>query len=144
MEILLTPEQEKRLRELRRMTPKQWESLCKRCGLCCICKYGIPNKVVFYTDVRCDALNPKTKECTIYKKRFKINGNNCRKVDLDAILTENIVPRTCGYVEYIFGPAPFKISVDWEKMISEKVVDMNDPITVYEHLIMESRHWNQR
>ncbi|MBQ2017641.1 MAG: hypothetical protein II208_03920 [Alphaproteobacteria bacterium] len=147
MKYNLTVEQEKKVKELQQMSPQQWDLICKRCGLCCLCKVcfgGKNDKDTYYTTVHCDALNPVTKQCNIYEKRLKKKGNKCKKLDIKIILDGELVPRTCGYVEYIFGPAPEKIFIDWRTVKPEKQVDLNDPIKVIQNLILESKNWNKR
>lgn len=143
----LTAEQEKKLEELQQMSPQQWDTICKRCGLCCLCKIGfsdIGKTTFFYTKICCDGFDPVTKRCNIYENRLKIKGNACKKLDLDVIMQGKLVPRSCGYVEYIFGPAPFKPFVDWRNVKSEKQVNMNAPGEIMQNIILESCRWNKR
>ncbi len=147
MKYCLTPEQQKKVNELKAMSPERWETICKRCGICCLCKVGFgvtENEPTFYTKVHCECLNPRTKKCKVYKNRLKSKAKDCKKLDLDIILDEKLLPRTCGYVEYIFGPAPFNIFIDWKSVKSEKQVNLNNPDNVVKNIIMESYKWNEK
>lgn len=146
MKYNLTPEQQIKVKELQRMSPKQWESICKGCGLCCLCKVAFDSSKTsntYYTTVHCSGLDPKTKKCKIYDKRLQLKGADCKKLSIDIILEGQLVPRTCGYVEYVFGPAPFKISLDWRTVKSEQFVELNNPLNLIQNLILESHQWNK-
>lgn len=147
MNYNLTPEQQKKVEELKQMSPQQWETICKRCGLCCLVKMQIgANKHAgtFYTNICCDAFNPVTRQCTMYSNRLTRKKHDCKKVDINVILNGKLIPRTCGYVEYIFGPAPFKIFVDWRTVRPEAMFNLKNPLQVLQHLISESQNWNKR
>ncbi len=147
MKYNLTSEQQKKVEQLKQMSPQQWESICKRCGICCLCKIQIgPDKQTsnFYTNVCCDAFNPVTRQCTMYASRLTRIKQDCKKVDLDVILDGTLIPRTCGYVEYIFGPAPFKTSVNWKLVKPETLVKLDTPLQIMQHLILDSQNWNKR
>lgn len=144
----LTAEQRQRVEKMKKMTPEQWESLCKGCGICCLSKIELeiePGAAkTFYTHACCNWLDVKTKRCKIYKCRLKDKNNMCEKVDLDLILNRDLLPRTCGYVEYIYGPAPRKITVDWNNVKPEKDVDFKNMFSVFWHTILNSDTWNTR
>lgn len=143
----LTPEQLKKVEELKQMSPQQWETVCKKCGVCCLVKMQIgagKSMDTYYTNICCDAFNPVTRQCTMYNNRLSREKKDCKKVDINVILEGKLVPRTCGYVEYIFGPAPFKIFVDWRTVRPETLVDMKSPLQVMQRLILESQNWNKR
>ena len=115
MKIQLTPEQQKRADTLAQMTPVEWDKICKKCGICCLAKIEINLDLpcrktsVLYLKQCCENFDIKTKKCTVYQTR--LNKPHCEKVDMNVILNTNILPASCGYVEYIFGPAktPAKI-----------------------------------
>ncbi len=145
---ILTDEQQKRVNEMKKMTPEQWDNLCKGCGICCLCKIeleiepGAPR--VFYARACCNGLDIKTKRCKIYKDRLKNKNTMCEKVDLDLILNRDLLPRTCGYIEYIYGPAPRKITVDWKNVKAEKDVNFKNEFCALWHTILNSDTWNTR
>ena len=147
MKYNLTPEQQKKVDELKKMSPQQWETICKKCGVCCLVKMQIgtdKSMNTYYTNICCDAFNPVTRQCTMYNNRLSRKNHDCKKVDINVILEGKLVPRTCGYVEYIFGPAPFKIFVDWRTVRPETLVDMKSSLQIMQCLILESKNWNKR
>ena len=151
MEIQLTPEQQKRADTLSHMTPKEWDSICKQCGICCLGKVGMPitdNPVsdddikIIYLKHCCENFDKKTRKCSIYQTRFK--NPNCEKVDMNIILKSKILPSSCGYVEYIFGPAKVPAKVNFSKL---RPVPYNEEITmdqVVKDAIPGSFLWNER
>lgn len=116
----LTAEQQKRAEKLSQMSQPQWDAVCKQCGMCCLCKIEeqskkISDKIeVLYLKRCCKHFDTKTCKCTIYKNRF--NNPDCRKVDINVVLNTDILPASCGYVEYIFGPAKHKPVVNFNKI----------------------------
>lgn len=138
-----TIEQQMRLQELRAMPPDEYEKICKKCGLCCLCKIGI-HDITLYTNLCCNYLDPKTKRCTIYKDRLVIQRNDCAKVTPDLVVTTGLVPRTCGYVEYIYGPANKPIKIDWTKVKPCGNVDLSALLTGLDCLIWDSLNWRHR
>ncbi len=142
----LSPEQYARIQELRNCSPEKWDSICKGCGICCLHKVNmeiVPGvDQIAFTNLCCNHLDTKTKKCTIYNKRQKI-CHNCAKVTLDLVLDGELLPAGCGYVEYIFGPAPRPAKVDWNAV--RPVVDIDTSREeVLPHIIMESLWWRHR
>ena len=139
----LTPEQEQRAAELRNMSPDAYEKLCKGCGLCCLCKTGTEN-LVFYTRLCCNYLDIKTKRCAVYNNRLKERKYKCAKVTSDLVLEGDLLPRTCGYVEYVFGPAEQPINLDWSMIKHCGNLDISDPYVGLCNIILTSINWKQR
>ncbi len=86
-----------------------FERLCRRCGGCCYKKY-ILNGTVFVTTVPCRYFDERTKLCTIYPNRHRINS---RCLDVPHGIDLGVFPADCPYVkdvpEYV---PPFEISLD--------------------------------
>jgi len=76
-----------------------WESLCKRCGLCCYSKTVEEDRVVYHMDMPCRDLDTDTSRCRIYETRFKDNPT-CRKMTLLKAMLAPYLPPSCGYVEW--------------------------------------------
>ena len=71
---------------------------CNECptkirGMCCYLSYfdGEENFILG----PCKYLNKKTRRCTIYKKRFKIN-KDC--LNVEEMIEQGAVPKECAYV----------------------------------------------
>ena len=72
---------------------------CNECptkirGMCCYLSFfdGEENFII----APCKYLNKKTRRCTIYKNRFKIN-KDC--LNVDEMIKQGAVPRECAYVK---------------------------------------------
>lgn len=120
MNIHLTPEQQKCADELAHMTSAEWDTICKQCGICCLSKYPFfPDpESNFMTTVFlkqcCEKFDLKNCKCSVYQTRLSVP--HCEKVDMNLILNTKTLPASCGYVEYIFGPAPFPAHVDFSQV----------------------------
>ncbi len=141
LEYSLTDEQAIRFLKLRQMAPDAYEKLCKGCGLCCLYKYAV-NRRVFYTRTCCEYLDTSTRRCRVYADRLGVQKGVCEKVTPDTVLRGGILPRTCGYVEYVFGPAKKQIKIDWARVKSSKGV--NGFTDILKSVILQSCRWNKR
>jgi len=76
----------------------RWESLCRRCGLCCYEKERQGRSVV--TDFRrpCRYLDISTRRCTVYDHRFDACPQCGRMTVLHALFVKWLPPQ-CGYVQ---------------------------------------------
>ena len=75
-----------------------WESLCRRCGLCCYEKEERDGGVFIDYDSPCRFLDESTRLCTVYESRFK-RCSDCRKMTIFHALFVSYLPRECGYVQ---------------------------------------------
>ena len=84
-------------KSLEDMTPKEWESLCDGCGLCCLHKVeDVSHEQILYTGIACDLLNCQTCRCQDYENRHaKIE--DCVKLTADTIYNLNWLPPSCAY-----------------------------------------------
>ena len=148
MRIQLTPEQQKRADALSKMSEQEWDAVCKQCGICCLAKCQFcPEadngyKTVVYLKQCCENFDLKKHKCSVYQTRLNIP--HCEKVNMDAILNSNILPASCGYVEYIFGPAPFPAQVDFNQVHHVPYDDNQPEEQLYKDMIKESVLWNER
>lgn len=138
-----------RITELAQMNDAQWESLCKQCGVCCMLKHSRINGA-FYAGVACNHLDLKTRLCDIYSTRL-CHHVFCSRVDLSVVLRTGLLPDSCGYIEYIYGPATNQIKPDFNKIIHER--DMNATADTihkktargpWNFIIPESLYWRTR
>jgi uncharacterized cysteine cluster protein YcgN (CxxCxxCC family) len=59
--------------ELKNMSSEQWESVCDKCGLCCLNKLqDDESDEIFYTKVSCKLLDVSKCQCIMYEKRKEI------------------------------------------------------------------------
>ncbi len=87
-----------RMRQALRRRRKDWEDTCTRCGLCCYEKDISGNGAVFIDlDRPCRFLDPATRACTVYDRRFRV-CRDCRKVRMYHALFSRYMPPECGYV----------------------------------------------
>ena len=149
--IKLNEQQLQRLNELRKMTPKEWEALCKNCGVCCLLKisYDFINPYkhsTLYMNYCCEHLNCNTRKCKIYENRIEAQKGFCRKVKIKYILSDKCLPSSSAYVEYVFGPAKYNSVVDFSKVVplSENVFYDISYLDLINHIILNSDKWNIR
>ena len=75
----------------------EWESLCDKCGKCCVLKLeDIDTEFVYYTDVACKMLDCKTGHCSDYTKRLE-HVPDCIKLSPESIELLPWMPKTCAY-----------------------------------------------
>ena len=73
---------------------EEWESVCMRCGKCCVVKMSDAGYMRFYNRV-CDGLDFSTGLCTRYQNRL---CRSCLKVDLPLVEHQReLLPDTCAY-----------------------------------------------
>lgn len=115
---------QEKIEYLRHCSPEEWESLCKGCGLCCLCKHS-RREGVYYTRVACNNLDLNTRRCTVYDRRLR--NFFCRRVDLRTVLQSGLLPDTCGYREFIYGKSDKTINVDFNNVIHERDMSRATP-----------------
>ena len=79
---------------LEEMNRFEWESLCDRCGICCLhrLKNGTTGKI-YFTSVACRFLDIEQCVCTIYNDAVR----NCLKINPKNIRKFRWLPKTCAY-----------------------------------------------
>ncbi len=81
---------------LEAMSRPQWESLCDRCGRCCLHKLRDDDDTIHFTDVACRLLDPDTAECADYARRARIVPD-CVRLTPDALSDIDWLPPSCAY-----------------------------------------------
>ncbi len=82
---------------LEQMSPKEWESLCDGCGLCCLVKIEDEESgEVFNTTVSCRQLDIEACRCRDYKNRLT-EAPMCIQLTLENLPELNWLPETCAY-----------------------------------------------
>jgi uncharacterized cysteine cluster protein YcgN (CxxCxxCC family) len=86
-----------KIKNLDKLTPDEWESLCDHCGLCCLQKLEDENTGrIKYIGIACEFLDIENCQCLVYENRHFANP------DCLALTRENIgqikwLPATCAY-----------------------------------------------
>ena len=79
------------------MNEIEWESLCDKCGKCCVIKLeDFDTQEVHYTNVSCKLLCEKTASCKDYKNRKSI-VSDCIILSPDNLNDLKWMPETCAY-----------------------------------------------
>ena len=101
----------KRLEDL---SPEEWESLCDRCGRCCLLKIEDEDSGrLFYTNVVCEYYDQARCRCSQYADRSLLVPD-CIKVTPEVARTQTWLPDTCAYRLLAEGKPLF----DWHPLIS--------------------------
>lgn len=95
-----------------------------------------------YLRTVCKDLDLKTKKCTVYETR--LNKPNCKKVNLDVVLKGELIPASCGYSEFLYGPAEFPAKIDFQTLRPIKNMNNMGLSDIMGLLIPESVLWNKR
>lgn len=84
-------------KSLQEMTPSEWESLCDRCGRCCLHKLeDADSGDVYYTSVACKLLDTHSCQCTDYPHR-KQEVPGCTLLTINDLEHFHWLPATCAY-----------------------------------------------
>ena len=79
------------------MNENEWESLCDKCGKCCVIKLeDFDTQEVYYTNVSCKLLCEKSASCKDYKNRKSI-VSDCIILSPDNLKDLKWMPETCAY-----------------------------------------------
>ena len=86
-----------RTKTLEAMTPVEWESLCDRCGRCCLVKLEDEDTgAIFHTDIACRLFDPSACSCVSYATRRR-KVSDCLKLTPQAVRDIKWLPKTCAY-----------------------------------------------
>ena len=79
------------------MTSSEWESLCDKCGKCCVIKLeDFDTQDIYYTNVSCKLLCEKTALCKDYINRKSIVPD-CTVLSSENLKNLKWMPETCAY-----------------------------------------------
>lgn len=103
------------------MNREEWELMCDRCGRCCLNKVNGPNRTVVYTRIACYLLNPETRQCSNYQRRWKFCPD-CKSLSPNYV--PNWLPDTCAYRRWKDGKAKASVKeierkYPWKDIVSE-------------------------
>ncbi len=101
-------------KSLREMNPREWESLCDGCGLCCLIRFEDENSgEIIPTRVHCRLFDAATCRCSDYADR-KRTVPDCIKLTPDNIDDLMWMPKSCAYRRLHEGRG----LADWHPLIS--------------------------
>jgi uncharacterized cysteine cluster protein YcgN (CxxCxxCC family) len=97
------------------MTQTEWESLCDRCGQCCLHKIlDESTGEILYTSIACRLLDHETCNCTNYENRLEL-VEDCLKILANDTDRLRLLPESCAYRRISEGkPLP-----SWHPLISK-------------------------
>ena len=79
------------------MNKNEWESLCDKCGKCCVIKLeDYDNKEIYYTNVSCKLLCENTASCNDYLNRKSL-VKDCIILSPQNLKDLRWMPDTCAY-----------------------------------------------
>ena len=79
------------------MNENEWESLCDKCGKCCVIKLeDLDTQKVHYTNISCKLLCEKSASCKDYENRKSIVPD-CIILSPDNLKDLKWMPKTCAY-----------------------------------------------
>jgi uncharacterized cysteine cluster protein YcgN (CxxCxxCC family) len=111
-----------RTKRLEEMTPEEWESLCDRCGRCCLHKLrDEETNALSFTNVACRLLNLDSCQCGDYAHRRR-RVPDCVSLTPETLREIDWLPPTCGYRRVRDG----KDLLWWHPLVS------GDPDTVHQ------------
>ncbi len=100
---------------LDKLTKKEWDALCDRCGKCCLIKLEDEDtSEIVYTRLACKLFDGAKCQCSDYGARFE-KVDDCLNLDMTSIaVAEYWLPRSCAYIlRYHDRPLP-----EWHYLIS--------------------------
>jgi uncharacterized cysteine cluster protein YcgN (CxxCxxCC family) len=84
-------------KSIEKLSKEEWESLCDRCGRCCLRKIEYEDTgEVYYTDVACKYLDEKTCQCREYERSASL-VSDCLKLSPEDVKGFFWLPKTCAY-----------------------------------------------
>jgi len=103
-----------RTKTLEQMTPEEWESLCDRCGRCCLVKLEDEDTgEIHKTDIACKLFDAGACGCIAYAKRQK-KVSDCIKLTPESVRSIKWLPTTCAY-RLVREGKPLQ---DWHPLVS--------------------------
>ncbi|MEZ4741613.1 MAG: YcgN family cysteine cluster protein [Bdellovibrionota bacterium] len=107
---------------LKDMNKEEWELLCDGCGRCCLNKVEYTDtKEIYYTNVACKLLDPKSCRCSNYPERKRIVPD-CIQLSANVVKSMTYLPDTCAYRLLSEG----KKLQDWHPLISGNKSSVHD------------------
>lgn len=110
-----------------KISREQWESICDRCGKCCLIKLEDEDSgEIYYTNIICRYYDLDKNLCTIYSTRQQLVPE-CIELNEENVSKISWMPKTCAYRQLFdknYQPAkPCNLK---GKVISEDLVEPSD------------------
>lgn len=109
------------------LSEQEWESICDRCGKCCLVSLqDIDSGEIYHTNILCRYYDIENKLCKVYDKRCQLVPN-CLKLDKTNVDKLPFMPKTCAYralFDKNYKPQPLKSLQG--RVVSQQDVDEND------------------
>jgi len=122
---------------MQRYTEEQWESICRRCGKCCLIKLEDEDTgKVYYTNVICRYFDEEKMCCSVYEKRCELVPT-CLKLSPKNVDKLAWMPKTCAYRElFENNPSAVKTTIKGRVIKETKVKeeDLEDYIVDWDDL----------
>ncbi|MEW6053308.1 MAG: hypothetical protein AB1552_05890 [Nitrospirota bacterium] len=118
---------ERKKAALQKKTENEYESLCRRCGLCCHIKIGlVDGTYVIHPTKTCKYLTEENL-CSVYRNRFDIGDTVICFRREDMISKDHILPEGCPYAELRPGYKPARIVTqsEFDRIIVEEIESGN-------------------
>lgn len=132
--------EKKRLSEL---TRDEWESLCDRCGRCCLHKLEDEDSGdIVYTNVACKLLDAASCRCTDYAKR-SIRVPDCLDLKSVQFTQYHWLPSTCAYRRLAEGnslPSWHPLITGDEQSVHTAGISVRDYAVAESHVNELARH----
>ena len=101
-------------KSLEEMTPREWESLCDGCGLCCLIRFEDEDTgEIIPTRVHCRLFDSESCACSNYAQR-KRHVPDCIKLTPQNVDTLQWMPLSCAYRRVNEGRG----LADWHPLVS--------------------------
>lgn len=85
-----------KLKSLKEMTAREWESLCDHCGKCCLVQLEDDTGRRDFTDVACRLYDICEGGCRDYARRTEVVPE-CTQLTPENVGTLHFMPKTCAY-----------------------------------------------
>ncbi len=121
---------------LTEMSRDQWESLCDRCGRCCLIKLQPEaDAPVAYTRVVCHLFDEGSCSCTRYAERSRLVPD-CLHITPDNVGELDYLPTSCAYRRLAEGrPLP-----DWHPLLSGRQASVAEAGIAVAGRVISERH----
>lgn len=124
-----------REKTLAQMSIAEWESLCDRCGKCCLHKLEDEDSgEIYFTSVACDLIDLETCGCTRYSERCTLVPE-CLDLKQHDFTEFDWLPATCAYKLLADG----EDLPNWHPLISSRSDSVHDAgVSIRSYAMKES------